>query len=81
MAKAVLIVDDNAYIRQALCEVFTCEADFEVCGEALIPPLAPTSSHDRFCRFCHRVFCSLRKALFGSSDYLNDLLGAISFLL
>ena len=34
MAKTVLIVDDNAYIRQALCEVFTCEADFEVCGEA-----------------------------------------------
>ena len=34
MAKTVLIVDDNAYIRQALCEVFTCEAGFEVCGEA-----------------------------------------------
>ena len=34
MAKAVLIVDDNAYIRQALCSVFKCESDFEVCGEA-----------------------------------------------
>jgi DNA-binding NarL/FixJ family response regulator len=34
MAKTVLIVDDNAYIRQALCELFKCEADFEPCGEA-----------------------------------------------
>jgi DNA-binding NarL/FixJ family response regulator len=34
MAKAVLIVDDNALIRQALCELFKREADFEVCGEA-----------------------------------------------
>jgi DNA-binding NarL/FixJ family response regulator len=34
MAKAVLIVDDNALIRQALCEMFKRETDFEVCGEA-----------------------------------------------
>jgi YesN/AraC family two-component response regulator len=34
MAKTVLIVDDNAFIRQALCELFTRETDFEVCGEA-----------------------------------------------
>ena len=34
MAKGVLIVDDNALIRQALCEMFKREADFEVCGEA-----------------------------------------------
>jgi chemotaxis response regulator CheB len=34
MAKTVLIVDDNAYIRQALCDLFKREADFEVCGEA-----------------------------------------------
>ena len=34
MAKTVLIVDDNAYIRQALCELFKRESDFEVCGEA-----------------------------------------------
>ena|ERR1700680_2948717 len=34
MTKTVLIVDDNAYIRKALCERFTLEADFEVCGEA-----------------------------------------------
>jgi two-component system chemotaxis response regulator CheY len=34
MAKTVLIVDDNAYIRQTLCSVFKREADFEVCGEA-----------------------------------------------
>jgi DNA-binding NarL/FixJ family response regulator len=33
MAKTVLIVDDNAIIRQALCELFQREADFEVCGE------------------------------------------------
>jgi two-component system, chemotaxis family, chemotaxis protein CheY len=34
MAKAVLIVDDNAHIRKALCDLFKQEADFEVCGEA-----------------------------------------------
>ena len=34
MAKTILIVDDNAYIRQVLCELFKREADFEVCGEA-----------------------------------------------
>src|ERR1700741_3962237 len=34
MARTVLIVDDNASIRQALCELFKREADFEVCGEA-----------------------------------------------
>jgi DNA-binding NarL/FixJ family response regulator len=34
MAKAVLIVDDNALIRQTLCEIFRRESDFEVCGEA-----------------------------------------------
>jgi two-component system, chemotaxis family, chemotaxis protein CheY len=34
MAKAVLVVDDNAVIRHALCEVFTSEIDFTVCGEA-----------------------------------------------
>jgi DNA-binding NarL/FixJ family response regulator len=34
VAKSVLIVDDNAYIRQGLCELFKQEADFEVCGEA-----------------------------------------------
>lgn len=32
--KSVLIVDDNAFIRQSLCELFKREADFEVCGEA-----------------------------------------------
>jgi two-component system chemotaxis response regulator CheY len=34
MTKSVLIVDDNAFIRQALCELFDREGDFEVCGEA-----------------------------------------------
>jgi DNA-binding NarL/FixJ family response regulator len=32
--KSVLIVDDSAYVRQALCELFNREEDFEVCGEA-----------------------------------------------
>jgi two-component system chemotaxis response regulator CheY len=32
--KSVLIVDDSAFIRHALCELFEHEADFEVCGEA-----------------------------------------------
>ena len=34
MAKTVLIVDDNAYIRRTLCNMFKSEPDFEVCGEA-----------------------------------------------
>ena len=34
MAKTVLIVDDNTYIRQGLCQVFKRETDFRVCGEA-----------------------------------------------
>ena len=34
MAKTILIADDNAYVRQALCQVFKREADFEICGEA-----------------------------------------------
>jgi two-component system chemotaxis response regulator CheY len=34
MAKTVLIVDDSPYVRQALCDLFKREADFEVCGEA-----------------------------------------------
>ena len=34
MAKTILIVDDNAYVRQALCGQFERESEFEVCGEA-----------------------------------------------
>ncbi len=34
MTKSILIVDDNAFIRQGLCELFEREADFEICGEA-----------------------------------------------
>jgi two-component system, chemotaxis family, chemotaxis protein CheY len=34
MTKTVLIVDDNAFIRQALRELFEREGDFDVCGEA-----------------------------------------------
>src|SRR6266566_8312265 len=34
MAKTILIVDDNAYIRMSLCEQFKREEDFEICGEA-----------------------------------------------
>src|SRR6266496_330571 len=34
MPKSVLIVDDNAFIRQVLCRVFTSEAGFDICGEA-----------------------------------------------
>jgi DNA-binding NarL/FixJ family response regulator len=34
MAKNVLIVDDNPCARNALCELFTREGDFRVCGEA-----------------------------------------------
>lgn len=34
MPKAVLVVDDNAFVRHALCELFTSHVDFDVCGEA-----------------------------------------------
>ncbi len=32
--RSVLVVDDNQLVRQALCELFTHEGDFEICGEA-----------------------------------------------
>ncbi len=31
---SVLIVDDSPTIRKVICELFTREGDFEVCGEA-----------------------------------------------
>ena len=34
MVRTVLIADDNASVRQSLCELFTREGDFDVCGEA-----------------------------------------------
>lgn len=34
MTKAVLVVDDSLFVRQAICEFFAREADFQVCGEA-----------------------------------------------
>ncbi len=32
--RSVLVVDDNPLIRRMVCELFTREGDFEVCGEA-----------------------------------------------
>jgi DNA-binding NarL/FixJ family response regulator len=32
--RSVLVVDDNPAIRKIICELFTREGDFEVCGEA-----------------------------------------------
>ena len=34
VAKTVLIVDDNEFLRQALCDLFQRQADFEVCADA-----------------------------------------------
>jgi DNA-binding NarL/FixJ family response regulator len=34
MVKSILIVDDNAFVRKALCEMFKRERDFDICGEA-----------------------------------------------
>jgi DNA-binding NarL/FixJ family response regulator len=34
MVKFVLIADDSALVRKGLSELFSREADFEVCGEA-----------------------------------------------
>lgn len=32
--RSVLVVDDNPLVRRMLCELFTHEGDFDVCGEA-----------------------------------------------
>jgi len=34
VAKTVLIVDDNPMVRRSLCDLFTQQADFQICGEA-----------------------------------------------
>jgi DNA-binding NarL/FixJ family response regulator len=34
MVKSVLIADDQKIIRQALCNLFASQDDFDVCGEA-----------------------------------------------
>jgi len=34
LAKTILIVDDNFYIRREVGKLFKRESDFEVCGEA-----------------------------------------------
>jgi DNA-binding NarL/FixJ family response regulator len=34
VVRSVLIVDDNAFIRKALCDMFKREENFDVCGEA-----------------------------------------------
>jgi chemotaxis response regulator CheB len=34
VAKSVLIVDDSAFLRKALCKIFRGEEDLDVCGEA-----------------------------------------------
>jgi DNA-binding NarL/FixJ family response regulator len=32
--RSVLVVDDNPTVRKIICELFTREGDFEVCGQA-----------------------------------------------
>jgi DNA-binding NarL/FixJ family response regulator len=34
MSHTILIADDSPFIREALCNVFEREGDFDVCGEA-----------------------------------------------
>jgi DNA-binding NarL/FixJ family response regulator len=34
MIRRVLVVDDSSLVRRALCELFTREDDFDVCGQA-----------------------------------------------
>jgi len=34
MSHTILIVDDSLVVREALCELFALEEDFNVCGEA-----------------------------------------------
>jgi DNA-binding NarL/FixJ family response regulator len=35
MRKTILIADDNAMIRRALCSLFEIEEDYEMCAEAV----------------------------------------------
>jgi len=46
MGRTVLIVDDNPRLRETLCEIFTREEDFEVCGEANNGQEAITKAHE-----------------------------------
>jgi|SRR5215469_12471398 len=34
MVKSVLIAEDHALVRQAICSLFDAQQDFEVCGDA-----------------------------------------------
>jgi DNA-binding NarL/FixJ family response regulator len=34
VTRSILVVDDNSFVRQALCALFTRQRDFDVCGEA-----------------------------------------------
>ena len=34
LPRTVLIVDDNSAVRKMICELFTQNGDFEICGEA-----------------------------------------------
>jgi two-component system, response regulator YesN len=34
MVKSVLVVEDDALMRQAVCSLFASQEDFEVCGDA-----------------------------------------------
>jgi DNA-binding NarL/FixJ family response regulator len=34
VSKTILIVDDHAHIRKALCTYFTTETEFSICGQA-----------------------------------------------
>jgi YesN/AraC family two-component response regulator len=34
MSHTILIADDSLFIREALCNLFEREQDFDVCGEA-----------------------------------------------
>jgi len=64
--------------------VFNVEVNFD-CGAVLgylltvelhfyLRHSRPLQASNRFCSFCHRVFRSLGKALFGCSDYVNNFL-------
>jgi CheY-like chemotaxis protein len=35
MPKTILVADDNAAIRRALCEMFEIEEDYDLCAEAV----------------------------------------------
>jgi hypothetical protein len=89
MAKAVLVVDDNAAIRCVLCELFQNQADFQVCGEAengkeaidraweLHPDLIVIDLSMPVMNGLDASACAETQDAYGTTDYVQRIWGRI----